>query len=149
MWRTSRSPRSSSPAPMTSRCPPSSSPALASSGSLLTSSSSLSSVAGGLLRGAIRIIALIINYHLNYPSWSNGLLFHQAVVDLTRSAILIPLGKQQQQCHFPLSFLVYEERILTRFLLFIISYSYNNCKILNLSKTRMTPPGWYGRVMKT
>ena len=25
-------------------------------------------------------------------SWSNGLLFHQAVVDLARSAILIPMG---------------------------------------------------------
>ena len=25
--------------------------------------------------------------------WTNGLLFHQAVVDLARSAILIPLGK--------------------------------------------------------
>ena len=25
-------------------------------------------------------------------SWSNGLLFHQAAVDLARSAILIPMG---------------------------------------------------------
>ena len=31
-----------------------------------------------------------VNYH-NF-SWTNGLLFHQAVVDLARSAILIPLG---------------------------------------------------------
>ena len=28
-----------------------------------------------------------------YPSWSYGLLFHQGLVDLARSAILIPLGE--------------------------------------------------------
>ena len=27
-------------------------------------------------------------------SWKNGLLFHQAVVDLSRSAILLPLGNK-------------------------------------------------------
>ena len=32
------------------------------------------------------------DYYFLRSSWTNGLLFHQAVVDLARSAILIPLG---------------------------------------------------------
>jgi len=31
--------------------------------------------------------------------WSQGLLFHQAIVDLARSAILIPLGRSIFECH--------------------------------------------------
>ena len=37
------------------------------------------------------ISAIMIIIEIDF-SWSNGLLFHQAVVDLARSAILIPMG---------------------------------------------------------
>ena len=41
----------------------------------------------------IIIVVIIVKIIIQIFSWSNGLLFHQAVVDLARSAILIPMGK--------------------------------------------------------
>jgi len=44
------------------------------------------------------ILISVICCRRSFKSWSNGLLFHQAIVDLTRSAILIPLGQSIYQC---------------------------------------------------
>jgi len=44
------------------------------------------------------ILISVICCRRSFKSWSNGLLFHQAVVDLTRSAILIPLGQSIYEC---------------------------------------------------
>ena len=44
--------------------------------------------------GVLANLALMLVIAVKRPlvSWSQGLVFHQAVVDLARSAILIPLG---------------------------------------------------------
>ena len=38
-------------------------------------------------------ITIVNSKPKHFSSWSYGLLFHQGLVDLARSAILIPLGK--------------------------------------------------------
>ena len=86
--------RFSSSAPRTSRSRRSFSPVSGYLGSPQTSSSYQSFAVEGHLKGDTKFIAFG-SYHLTSSdvfSWSNGLLFHQAIVDLTRSAILIPLG---------------------------------------------------------
>jgi len=44
------------------------------------------------------ILILVICFNASFKSWKNGLLFHQAVVDLSRSAILLPLGQSIYAC---------------------------------------------------
>jgi len=44
------------------------------------------------------LLIVVISFRRSFKSWSNGLLFHQAVVDLARSAILIPMGQSILQC---------------------------------------------------
>jgi len=44
------------------------------------------------------ILIIVICFKGSFKSWTNGLLFHQAVVDLARSAILIPLGQSIYAC---------------------------------------------------
>jgi len=44
------------------------------------------------------VLILVICFRGSFKSWTNGLLFHQAVVDLARSAILIPLGQSIYAC---------------------------------------------------
>ena len=52
-------------------------------------------------RESIEIILIADNLctYLYLFSWKNGLLFHQAVVDLSRSAILLPLGNKSTVCY--------------------------------------------------
>jgi len=53
----------------------------------------------GILGVAANIVLiLVICFKGSFKSWTNGLLFHQAVVDLSRSAILIPLGQSIYAC---------------------------------------------------
>jgi len=44
------------------------------------------------------ILMVVICFKGSFKSWTNGLLFHQAIVDLARSAILIPLGQSIYSC---------------------------------------------------
>ena len=50
----------------------------------------------GAYKEPIEILLIADNLctYLYLFSWKNGLLFHQAVVDLSRSAILLPLGNK-------------------------------------------------------
>jgi len=53
----------------------------------------------GILGISANILLIsVICFRRSFKSWTNGLLFHQAVVDLARSAILIPLGRSIYQC---------------------------------------------------
>ncbi|XP_068202505.1 uncharacterized protein [Palaemon carinicauda] len=54
----------------------------------------------GILGMAANIILMtLLVARKNLRRWSQGLLFHQALVDCARAAILIPLGKSIYSCH--------------------------------------------------